>query len=30
MERIFLAGAAVLSKTAYQADLLDIYKAHDE
>lgn len=30
MYRIFLAGAAALSKTDYQPELLDIYKAHNE
>ena len=30
MYRIFLADAAALSKTAYQPELLDIYKAHNE
>lgn len=30
MYRIFLAGAAALSKAPYQPELLDIYKAHDE
>lgn len=30
MYRIFLAGAVASSKTAYQPELLDIYKAHDE
>lgn len=30
MYSIFLAGAAALSKAAYQPELLDIYKAHDK
>jgi hypothetical protein len=30
MYRIFLAGAVALSKTAYQLELLDIYKTHEE